>query len=80
MTATEYREAWTWVHLMLRDKPEAKTVLIQYLQQLRINPNPGSLQPRLALVYDNPSDALERHMASLDPAKRFPPTAQRYDE
>jgi hypothetical protein len=80
MTATEYREAWTWVHLMLRDKPEAKAVLVQYLQQLRVNPNPGSLQPRLSLVYANLDEALDQHMASLDPAKRFPPTAQRYDE
>ena len=43
MTPAEYREAWAWVHLLLRDKPEAKAVLTQYLQQLRVNPNPGSL-------------------------------------
>jgi hypothetical protein len=80
MSATEYREAWTWVHMMLRDKPEAKAVLIDYLQQLRINPSPGSLQPRLAQVYTNLDDALQRHMASLDPAWRYPPSAQRYDD
>jgi hypothetical protein len=46
MAPAEYREAWAWVHLMLRDKPEAKAVLTAYLQQLRTNPNPGPLRPR----------------------------------
>ena len=30
----------------LRDKPEAKAVLVNYLQQLRTTPNPGSMQAR----------------------------------
>lgn len=66
MAPAEYREAWAWVHLMLRDKAEAKVVLIKYLQQLRGNPNPGPLQPRLAEVFPNLEATLEKHLAQTD--------------
>src|SRR5216683_1034949 len=58
MTPAQYREAWAWVHLLLRDKPEAKAVLTQYLQQLRVNPNPGPLQQRVANVFPDLEAAL----------------------
>jgi hypothetical protein len=75
MTPTEYREAWAWVHLMLRDKPEAKTVLLAYVTQLRTNPNPGPLQPRLAPVFPSLEESLQKHLAQLDTVS--PSTAQR---
>jgi hypothetical protein len=65
MNPAEYREAWAWVHLMLRDKPEARTVLLDYLQLLRTVPNPGPLQPRLAKVFGNPAEALDHHLGQL---------------
>jgi hypothetical protein len=78
MAPPEYREAWAWVHLMLRDRPEAKTVLLAYLAQLRTNPAPGPLQPRLAAVYPAPEETLEQHLAQLDPSgQAIVPTAQR---
>ncbi len=43
MEKPEYREAWAWVHLMLRGDPAARRVLHEYLQTLRTNPNPGPL-------------------------------------
>jgi hypothetical protein len=69
MTPAEYREAWAWVHLMLRDKPEAKKVLIAYLQQLRTNPTPGPLRPRLAAALPDLEDSLDKHLAQLDNRK-----------
>jgi Protein of unknown function (DUF1570) len=66
MTPAEYREAWAWVHLMLHDKPEAKTALINYLQQLRVNATPGPIQPRLATIYPALTDALTKHLGQLD--------------
>lgn len=66
MSPAEYREAWAWVHLMLRDRAEGKTVLVKYLQQLRSNPNPGPLQPRLAEVFTNPAATLENHLAHIE--------------
>src|SRR5262249_43357708 len=77
MTPTEYREAWAWVHLMLRSKPEATVVLTAYLQQLRTNPNPGSLEPLLAKVFPDLSDALHKHLAKLEIDKHATPTVRR---
>lgn len=65
MRQAEYREAWAWVHLMLRGAPEARRVLLGYLAQLRTNPNPGPLAPRLAGVFADPPAALGAHLAKL---------------
>lgn len=70
MAPPEYREAWAWVHLMLRGKPEAKTVLLNYLQQLRTNPNPGPLGPRLATVYPSLEETLSQYLAQVDTRPR----------
>jgi hypothetical protein len=75
MTPAEYREAWAWVHWMLRE-PQAKAVLLGYLQQLRVTERPGPLYPRLAAV-TSPEDALKKHLAKLDSVGRPVPTAQR---
>jgi hypothetical protein len=77
MTPAEYRESWAWVHLMLRGKPEAKAVLAAYLQQLRTNPNPGSLEPRLAKVFPDLDDALHKHLAKLEIDRHTSPTVRR---
>lgn len=76
MTPVEYREAWAWVHLLLRDRPEAKAVLIQYLQQLRADPTPGLLQPRLAKVFPALDDALSQHLIKLDGYRLSVPAVQ----
>lgn len=70
MTPAEYREAWAWAHLMLRGKPEARAVLLKYLQQLRTNPTPGPLQPKLAEVFPVPEEALESHLIQLTTDRR----------
>lgn len=65
MTPAEYREAWAWVHLMLRSTPQAKQVLIGYLRELRTNPDPGKLAPRLASSFLSLETALRGHVADL---------------
>jgi hypothetical protein len=70
MTPIEYREAWAWVHFMLRDKPDCKGVLLAYLQQLRTNPNPGPLGPRLAAVAPSLDGMLNRHLDQLEATVR----------
>jgi len=65
MTPAEYRESWAWVHLMLRDKPEAKDALLAFLQQLRNTKEPGFLEPKLTKVYPDLNDALEQHLADI---------------
>ncbi len=66
MTPVEYREAWAWVHLMLRSTPAARQALIGYLQDLRTNPRPGPLRPRLAAAFLDLDAAMEKHLAELD--------------
>ncbi len=76
MNRPEYREAWAWVHLMLRTKPEAKAVLVAYLQQFRNGREVGSLGPKLADVFPSPEEALEKHLARLEEMERPAPTAK----
>jgi hypothetical protein len=65
MTPSEYRESWAWVHLMLHGQPEGKAALLTYLQQLRTNPKPGPLEPKLAEIFPEPNAALEKHLEGL---------------
>ena len=72
MEKPEYREAWAWVHLMLRSGPAAKKVLHQYLQALRTDPNPGPLLPRLRDAVPDPEQALVDHLAAVEVPKPRP--------
>ncbi len=65
MTPAEYREAWAWVHLMLRGPADGKAALLAYLQQLRSNGSPGPLQPRLTAAVPGLTDALDMHLGQL---------------
>jgi hypothetical protein len=72
MTPAEYREAWAWVHWMLRGSPESRRVLIGYLHELRNSPEAGRLRPRLLAVLPNADDVVVAHVASLDAAQQRP--------
>jgi hypothetical protein len=65
MSPAEYREAWAWVHLVLRGPADGRAALLAYLQQLRVTPAPGPLQPRLAAAVPGLADALEMHLGQL---------------
>ena len=47
MKRPDYREAWGWVHYMLHASPDTRQVVLNYIHELRTNPNPGSLHERL---------------------------------
>jgi hypothetical protein len=66
MKSAEYREAWMWVYLMLHSGPEAKAVLLSYLQDLRANRNPGLLGPRLAAVFPSPEDVFKKQLERIE--------------
>ncbi len=75
MSPAEYREAWAWVHLMLRGPADGKAALLTYLQQLRTTATPGPLQPRLTAAVPGLTDALETHIGQLartDPSRGYP--------
>jgi hypothetical protein len=66
MLKPEYREAWAWAHFMLRGKPEAKAVLLSYMQQLRTQSKPPPLLPKLEEAFAAPNDALAEHLSLLE--------------
>jgi len=66
MEKPEYREAWGWVYVMLHGDPAARRVLLDYLQTLRSNPNPGPLLPRLREVLPDPDQALAASLAKIE--------------
>ncbi len=66
MEKPQYREAWAWVHFMLRSDPAAKTVLQEYLQALRSDPNPGPLLPRLREAVPDLDQRLAEHFNAID--------------
>jgi hypothetical protein len=68
MGRPQYQESWAWVHWMLRGSPEARTILLGYLQELRSNRNPGYLMTRLKAVWPSPNDILAQHIARTDSA------------
>jgi hypothetical protein len=63
MEKAEYRESWAWVHFLLRGDARGQAALLDYLQQLRENPNPGPLLPRLREVVPDPHAALSDHLS-----------------
>ncbi len=66
MEKPEYREAWAWVHLMLRGQSAARPVLIEYMKQLRTNPDPGPMLPKLRDALTDPNIALAEHLTGID--------------
>jgi hypothetical protein len=66
MHPAEYQESWAWVHLMLHSSPEAKAVLLGYLQRLRLTDKPGPLQPSLVAIFPAPEETLAEHIAMLE--------------
>jgi hypothetical protein len=66
MSPADYRESWAWVHLMLQSTPQARSVLLNYLQQLRQAHDPGPLEPYLTAALANPETALKQHIAQLE--------------
>lgn len=66
MSSKEYREAWAWVHFMMHSRPETKAILLDYVRQLRTNPNPGPVQPRLAEIYPDLDGSLVAYLDRLD--------------
>ncbi|MGF1579194.1 MAG: hypothetical protein ACFCD0_07505 [Gemmataceae bacterium] len=65
MTPTEYRESWAWVHMMLQTDPRAKQVLLTYIHELRRNPTPSRLAPRLRNAFPDMEGKLMDHIGRV---------------
>jgi len=65
MNPAEYREAWAWVHFMLRGDPKSRHALLAYLHTLRKTDKPGPLQPQLTAATPLLDQALLAHLGTL---------------
>ena len=66
MARADYREAWAWVHFMMHSSPDTRQVLLEYLQELRTNPNPGPLRDRLVTIAPHLDQRMLGYVASLN--------------
>lgn len=67
MKRPDYREAWAWVHYMLHSSPDTRQVLLNYVHELRTNPNPGSLHERLLADHPDADLRLLTYVAAMTP-------------
>lgn len=65
MQRPDYREAWAWVHYMLHASPDTRLVLLNYLHELRSNPNPGPIRDRLLAETPDADVRLVSYVASM---------------
>ena len=67
MRRADYQEAWAWVHYMLHTTPEAKSVLVSYLKDLRTNPHPKTISHRLRTVLPEYDTKFVSYISQLHP-------------
>lgn len=70
MRFSDYREAWAWVHFMMHGPPEAKKVLLSYLNDLRTTTDPKPISRRLAKDCPDFQEKSMSYMARLAPPER----------
>ena len=65
MTQEDYAEAWAWAHFLLETGPEHRTLLHDYLLDLRREGSAEPLSGRLQRRLEKPAWALIEHVRSL---------------
>jgi hypothetical protein len=75
MQKADYQEAWAWVHYLLHDSPETRTVLLDYIHELRTSDQPPKLKDRLSREVPQFSERLLLHASTLP--KGMPAAASR---
>ncbi|MFN0052323.1 MAG: DUF1570 domain-containing protein [Planctomycetales bacterium] len=65
MQRPDYREAWAWVHFMLQSSPDTRHALLNYLQDLRTDANPGPLYPRVRAAAPDCEGRLVSYVAGI---------------
>ncbi len=68
MSPRDYRESWAWVHYLLNDKPQAKTALLSYLNDLRKSSETPPLSARLASIDKESNARMIVHLDKLQAA------------
>lgn len=74
MQRPEYRESWLWVRFMLQGQAALKPVLLDFLRELRQNPKPAPLAPRVATALPDYQQLFAIYAAELSvPRSPIPP-------
>lgn len=71
MQRVDYQEAWAWVHFLLHSTPEARRVLLAYLQDLRTNPKPTALSARLQREQPEFATRFLNYLATLESSRAW---------
>ncbi len=65
MAPRDYREAWAWVHFLLNGSPSNRTMLLEYLDELRTGPGSARLVTRLESQGVDLNREMQLHLASF---------------
>lgn len=65
MDRVDYQEAWAWVHFMLHHSPDTRSTLIEFVSELRENPNPRYLSERLTDIHPSFRDRFVSYVATM---------------
>ncbi len=65
MYKPEYQESWAWVHFLLEHNEDSRTVLTNYLRELRTTSQPGLLSTRLRAAIPVADRRFLNHAGSL---------------
>ena len=65
MHRLDYQESWAWVHFLLHESPDTQMLLINYLNDLRENPDPGSLADRIESEMPHASERLLSYVSGF---------------
>jgi len=65
LSQRDYAECWAWVHFMLNSTPEARSVLLTYMQSLRTNKVPGRLLESMEVAVPSYAGDLAAHLRQL---------------
>lgn len=66
MQRIDYQESWAWVHYLLHSTTDNRLLLLTYLDDLKTNPDPGSLNQRLVEAQPNLDARFLSYVASLN--------------
>lgn len=65
LSQRDYAESWAWVHFLLNSTPEARGVLLSYLESLQTQKVPGRLLERLEGAVPSYAGDLNGHVRQL---------------
>lgn len=65
LTQRDYAECWAWVHFMLNSSPEAKDVLLKYIQTLQTTKTPRHMMDSIEKAVPSYVQDLQSHVQQL---------------